>query len=185
MTLIRVLDHLPRGNLLDDTAWRKRHKLLLCVLGLHVPALFIFALWLAHSPLATCYGLVPLIGCILIGAWVPHRRMASFFTSAGLAYCSAALVVFTRGSIEAHFHFFVIIGFIALYQDWIPFLWNIVFTVLSHGLGTLWQAGLIFNHPDTQVNPWVWAAIHGIAVLFACVGLVALMSRSLPRLVLG
>ncbi len=32
----------------------------------------------------------------------------------------------------------MIIGFIALYQDWVPFSWNIVFTVLSHGLGTLW-----------------------------------------------
>ncbi len=172
MTLTRLLDYLPRGNLLDDTAWRKRHRLLLWVLGLHVPALFVFALWLAHSPRTTFYGLIPLVSCLVLGAWVPNRRVASFFTSAGLVYCSAALVVFARGSIEAHFHFFIIIGFIALYQDWVPFLWNIVFTVLSHGLGTLWQAGLIFNHPDAQVNPWVWAVIHGVAVLFACIGLV-------------
>lgn len=172
MTLTRLLDYLPRGNLLDDSAWRQRHKLLLWVLGLHIPALFVFALWLRHGPLATLYGLVPLMACLLAGAWTPQRRVASFFTSAGLVYCSAALVVFSRGSIEAHFHFFIILGFIALYQDWVPFLWNIVFTVLSHGLGTLWQADLIFNHPDAQVNPWTWALIHGVAVLFACVGLV-------------
>ncbi|MGH3765044.1 MAG: sensor histidine kinase [Pseudonocardiaceae bacterium] len=178
MTLTRLLDYLPRGNLLDDAAWRKRHRILLWVLGLHVPALFVFGLWLGHSPRVTGYGLIPLVVCLLVGVWMPQRswltrrRMASFFASAGLVYCSAALVVFSRGSIEAHFHFFIIIGFIALYQDWVPFLWNIVFTVLSHGLGTLWQAGLIFNHPDAQVNPWSWALIHGIAVLFACVGLV-------------
>ncbi|MGQ0716602.1 MAG: sensor histidine kinase [Pseudonocardiales bacterium] len=172
MTLTRLLDYLPRGNLLDDTAWRKRHRFVLWVLGLHLPALFVFALALQHSPLTTFFGLVPLIGCILLGIWKPQRRVASFFTSAGLVYCSAALVVFSGGSIEAHFHFFIIIGFIALYQDWVPFLWNIVFTVLSHGIGTAWQADLIFNHPAAQVNPWIWSLVHGVAVLLACLGVV-------------
>ncbi len=172
MTLTRLLDYLPRGNLLDDTAWMKRHHMVLWVLGLHLPALFIFALWLGHGLLATLVGLAPLIGCILLGIWKSQRRVASLLTSAGLVYCSAALVVFSRGSIEAHFHFFIIIGIIALYQDWVPFLWNIVFTVLSHGIGTAWQAGLMFNHPAAQVNPWVWSLIHGVAVLFACIGVV-------------
>ncbi|HEX2262395.1 MAG TPA: ATP-binding protein [Pseudonocardiaceae bacterium] len=172
MTLTRLLDYLPRGNLLDDTAWRKRHHMVLWVLGLHLPVLFIFALWLGHGLLATLVGLAPLIGCILLGIWKSQRRVASLLTSAGLVYCSAALVVFSRGSIEAHFHFFIIIGIIALYQDWVPFLWNIVFTVLSHGIGTAWQAGLMFNHPAAQVNPWVWSLIHGVAVLFACIGVV-------------
>ncbi|MDQ4011888.1 MAG: sensor histidine kinase [Actinomycetota bacterium] len=172
MTLTRLLDYLPRGNLLDDTAWRTRHQLVLWVLGLHLPALFVFALWLRHSLPATLVGLVPLIGCMLLGIWKSQRRAASFFTSAGLVYCSAALVVFSRGSIEAHFHFFIIIGIIALYQDWVPFLWNILFTVLSHGIGTAWQAGLMFNHPAAQANPWVWSLIHGVAVLLACIGVV-------------
>ncbi len=145
---------------------------MLWVLGLHLPALFVFALLLQHSLLTTLVGLIPLIGCMLLGIATPQRRVASFFTSAGLVYCSAALVVFSRGSIEAHFHFFIIIGIIALYQDWVPFLWNIVFTVLSHGIGTAWQAGLIFNHPAAQVNPWIWSLVHGVAVLLACVGVV-------------
>jgi signal transduction histidine kinase len=172
VTLHRLLDYLPRGNLLDDDAWQKRHRVLLWVLGLHLPTLFVFALWLQHNPLTTFYGLIPPALCLLAGIVTTQRRAASFFISAGLVYCSAALVVITRGSIEAHFHFFIIIGFIALYQDWVPFLWNIVFTVLSHGIGTAWQAGLIFNHPAAQENPWVWSLVHGVAVLFACVGVV-------------
>ena len=79
---------------------------------------------------------------------------------------------FSNGAIEAHFHFFIIIGFIALYQDWVPFLWNVVFTVLSHGIGTIWLGGQIFNHPAAQAHPWLWSFIHGIAVLLACVGMV-------------
>ncbi len=99
MTLTRLLDYLPRGNLLDDAAWRQRHQLVLWVLGLHLPALFVFALVLQHSLLTTFLGLIPLIGCMLLGVATPQRRVASFFTSAGLVYCSAALVVFSRGSI--------------------------------------------------------------------------------------
>jgi signal transduction histidine kinase len=90
----------------------------------------------------------------------------------GLVFCSAALVVVTTGSIEAHFHFFIIIGFIALYQDWVPFLWNVAFTVISHGIGTIWLGNLIFAHPAGQADPWLWSAIHGVAVLAACVGMV-------------
>ncbi len=59
--------------------------------------------------------------------------------TAGLVYCSSALVGLSDGAIEAHFHFFIIIGFIALYQDWVPFLFNILFTVVSHGVGSAWQ----------------------------------------------
>ncbi|MGH4024286.1 MAG: ATP-binding protein, partial [Pseudonocardiaceae bacterium] len=75
-------------------------------------------------------------------------------------------------SIEAHFHFFVIIGLIALYQDWVPFMWNIVFTVLSHGLGSAWRADLIFNHPAALNNPGLWSLIHASAVVAACIGVV-------------
>ena len=46
------------------------------------------------------------------------------------------------------------IGFIALYQDWVPFLWNVVFTVLSHGIGSALRTDLIFNHPAGQTSPW-------------------------------
>src|SRR5690606_21926662 len=75
-------------------------------------------------------------------------------------------------TIEAHFHFFIIIGFIALYQDWVPFLWNAAFTTVSHGVGSIWAPELIFNHPAAQQHPWVWASIHGIGVFIACVGMV-------------
>ncbi|MDT7641473.1 MAG: hypothetical protein QOC83_5761 [Pseudonocardiales bacterium] len=167
-----LIDYLPRGNLLDDAEWQRRHRLLQWVLGIHLPALFIFGLALHHD-LATVTGIlvVPLI-CVVLGHYITRRRPASVFITAGLTYCSAALVVFSRGSIEAHFHFFIIIGFIALYQDWVPFLWNIGFTVLSHGLGSVYKTDLIFDYPAAQQNPWVWSGIHGAAVLAACVGMV-------------
>jgi signal transduction histidine kinase len=170
--MTRLLDYLPRGNTLDDSAWRRRHRFLQWVLLLHLPSLFLFGLALHHSLETTAAVLIAPAVCLLLGRVITQRRVASFFITAGLVYCSAALVGLSRGSIEAHFHFFVMIGFIALYQDWVPFLWNIVFTVLSHGLGSVWQTNLIFNHPAGQTSPWVWSGIHGAAVLAACVGVV-------------
>ncbi|WP_219416069.1 sensor histidine kinase [Pseudonocardia nigra] len=168
----RLLEYLPRGNTLDEKAFRRRHRLLQWVLLLHVPALLVLGLALGNSPVFVgCTLIAPVVGLVL-GQVVTQRRMASFFTTGGYVFSSAALVLLTSGSIEAHFHFFIIIGFIALYQDWVPFLWNVTFTVVSHGVGTIWFGERIFNHPAAQSNPWLWSFVHGVAVLAACVGMV-------------
>ena len=167
-----VLDTLPRGYSLDERDWQRRHRLLLGVLATHVPGLALFGLLLGHAPLTVAYVLVTPVVCLAFGYWLRRRRRtAAVLVTAGLVYSSAALVGLTGGTIEAHFHFFIIIGFIALYQDWAPFLFNIIFTVISHGIGSAWHRTLIFNHPAAQANPWLWSAIHGVAVLLACVGM--------------
>ncbi|TQM15210.1 ATP-binding protein [Pseudonocardia kunmingensis] len=168
----RLLAYLPRGNTLDDRSWHRRHRLLQWVLAIHLPAIAVLGLALGNSPLVVGYALIAPVAFLVLGHVLRTRRLASSMITGGLVFCSAGLVVLTSGSIEAHFHFFIIIGFIALYQDWVPFLWNVGFTVVSHGIGTLWLGGLIFSHPAGQANPWLWSAIHGIAVLFACVGMV-------------
>jgi signal transduction histidine kinase len=170
--LTRLLAYLPRGNTLDDRAWHRRHVFLQGVLLLHLPLLFAFGLYMGRSLPGTLGVLSVPAACLVLGRLIRHRRVASVLITAGLTYCSAVLVSFSGGSIEAHFHFFIMIGFIALYQDWVPFLWNVLFTVLSHGLGSAVRTDLIFNHPSGQTSPWVWSAIHGAAVLAACCGVV-------------
>ncbi len=148
-TVKRLLTYLPRGNTLDDAAWARRHRILQWLLGLHLPGLAVFGILLGWGLSTTVPVLIPPAVCLGLGhALRGRRRHAEIAITAGLTYCSAALVGLTYGSIEAHFHFFIIIGFIALYQDWVPFLWNVIFTVLSHGLGSAWQSNLIFNHPE-------------------------------------
>jgi signal transduction histidine kinase len=170
--LTRLLAYLPRGNTLDDRAWHKRHLFLQALLLLHLPCLFVFGVFMGRTAWDTMVVLSVPAACLVLGHLIKHRRTASVLITAGLTYCSAVLVSFSNGSIEAHFHFFIMIGFIALYQDWVPFLWNVVFTVLSHGLGSVARTDLIFNHPSGQTSPWVWSAIHGVAVLAACCGVV-------------
>ncbi len=168
-----VINFLPRGTQLPEGVWQRRHRLLLVVLALHVPALVAFGVALGRPLLSTlAMQVVPVAGVVLGAVLRRHRRLASIAVTGGLVWCSGALVALSGGSIEAHFHFFIIIGFIALYQDWVPFLFNVLFTVISHGVGSMWLRTLMFNHPAAQENPWLWSMLHGLAVLFACVGVV-------------
>ncbi|WP_433504129.1 ATP-binding protein [Pseudonocardia halophobica] len=171
--MTRLLDWLPRGNTLDEASFRRRHLLLQWVLAAHIPVLFLFG-WLLDNPLGLVLGagIAPVVVLLVTGHFVTQRRVAASCISAGLVWCSIALVAVTHGTIESHFHFFIIIGFIALYQDWVPFLWNILLTGVSHGIGTIFYPTLIFNHPAAQRDPWLWGGIHAGAVLLACVGMV-------------
>ena len=145
---------------------------MICLLALLVGGL---APWLVVAGRGTAASrLVGLdaLACLIVGRLLRSRRPAAAFITLGLVYCSAALVGLSDGAIEAHFHFFIIIGFIALYQDWVPFLLNILFTVLSHGIGSSLVPDLMFSHAAAQNNPWGWSLIHGVSVLAACVGVV-------------
>src|SRR3954452_15159818 len=167
---MRILDYLTRGDMVDDAAWQRRHRFLLVVLLSLSPALAVFGLGVGNTALVTALvALVPLITAA--GGWfAPGRLSGELFVTAGLSGSSAGLVILSGGYIEAHFAFFVIIGFLTLYQSWVPFVFNIVFTTLSHGIGTVLVPTLMFNHHAGQHSPWAWSLIHGFAVLLACIG---------------
>jgi signal transduction histidine kinase len=166
-----LINILPRGNTLSEADWQRRHRLLQWVLLVHVPVLAAIGLALHNPLLPLAIALTIPVVCAVAGRLLSHhRRLGSAAVSAGLVWCSTALVGITNGSIESHFHFFIIIGFIALYQDWVPFLLNVLFTVITHGVGSMWLRTLMFNHPAAQAHPWLWSLIHGVAVLLACVG---------------
>jgi len=86
-----------------------------------------------------------------------------------LLSASAFLVHLSGGYIEMHFHFFVALALIALYQDWAPFLIAIGFVLVEHGvLGVIYPPA-VYNHPSAWSNPWGWAGIHAIFVAAASV----------------
>jgi diguanylate cyclase len=165
-----VQQWLPKGQLLPEHIWRRRHATIVWLLWLHVPTLFVFGLVMGQS--------VPHMlqesGIVAIAAWVAaserftvkQRVIAASF---GLISSSAILVHLSGGYIEAHFHFFVMIGVLTLYQDWIPFLVAISYVVLHHGLGGVLAPESVYNHPDAVGHPWRWALVHGGFVLAASV----------------
>lgn len=162
---------LPRGERIDDDAFRERHRILTWFLIAHLPLLLVFGLWRGQDPVHVAIELAaPTVLAALARATRLPRRWQGLATTAGLVYVSAVIVHFSGGTIEAHFHFFIIVGFIALYQDWATFAWAIGFTLISHGvMGTL-DPRAMYNHEAALNSPWKWALIHAAAVGVAAIG---------------
>src|SRR6201989_3652298 len=86
------------------------------------------------------------------------RRAGSTVVALGLLTCSAVLVEITHGLIEAHFHFFVMVAALSLYEDWVPFLVAVAYVFFEHGLmATVMDHDDVFNHPRSA---WKWALVH-------------------------
>src|SRR5205807_9378461 len=104
---------------------------------------------------------------VVAGSSGARRRLSSATAALGLVVSSALIVHLSGGVIEAHFHFFVMVGILTLYQDWQPFLLAIGFVVVHHAvLGTL-DPSAVYNHPEAVAHPFKWALIHGAFVLAA------------------
>ena len=162
---------LPKGQLLPEHVLRRRHHSICALLWLHVPALFIFGVLMGNSIVHTTLDVSLIVLCGL-GASLERFRMKARVIAAsfGLVTCSAVLVDLWGGITEAHFHFFVMIGVLTLYQDWTPFLVAIAFVVVHHGVGGVLDPKAVFgDNPQADRNPWLWACIHGGFVLAASV----------------
>ena len=163
--LRRAQSALPQGRLLSDELWDRRHRGMILLLCLHIPALALFG-WARGKGLGHSTFEAGMIGGLTLVAAVPGlgRRVRATAASVGLVTCSALLVHFWDGTIEAHFHFFVVVCLLMLYQDWTPFLVAIGFVVVHHGvLGGL-APDSVYAHGG---SPWVWALVHGSFVVAA------------------
>jgi diguanylate cyclase len=164
----RLRDALPRGRLLPESVWEGRHRAIVTILWLHVIGLAAFALLTGHTPLEALASSSPVAFLTLAASVRPlSRGLRSCAASLGLVTASAVLVHLSGGYIEAHFHFFVVLGVLALYQDWAPFLIAIGYVIVHHALVGIVDPNGVFNHPGAKENPALWALIHGAFVLAA------------------
>jgi hypothetical protein len=166
----RIRRSLPQGRSLPEDVWRQRHRVIQWLLWLHVAALVVFALVRGYSPLHALADSSIVAGAALVAGWTGGgRRVRMAAATFGLVSASAIGVHLSGGTIEMHFHFFVMIGVITLYHDWFPFLLAIAFVALHHGvMGVISPVG-VYNHAAAQTNPWKWAVIHAVFVLGASV----------------
>jgi hypothetical protein len=104
------------------------------LLWLHVVALPAFAVArgypLGHGALDT----FPILACAL-GASTGRLsdRTRSAIGALGLVTCSAILTHLWGGVTEAHFHFFVVVALLSLYEDWLPWGVSIAYVLVHHG----------------------------------------------------
>jgi len=92
---------------------------------------------------------------------------AALAATFGLFSASGILVHFSGGTIEAHFHFFVMVTLISLYEASPPYLFAIGYVVLHHATVGIFAPDSVYNHAAAIEDPVTWAGIHGLFVLAA------------------
>jgi diguanylate cyclase len=164
----QALALLPQGRLLPERSWRRRHRWIVILVWLHALALAAFGV-VAGFGLVHSVGEAGFVAAAAAAAGIERlgRRFRSLAASVGLITASALLVHLSGGLIEAHFHFFVVLPILVLYQDWFPFLLALAYVVVHHGLLGAVEASSVYNHPDAVAHPWKWALIHGAFVVAA------------------
>jgi signal transduction histidine kinase len=164
---------LPRGHTLPAATWDRRHRAILLLQTVQLIGLSWFGIFMAVDPTHLLLEMAILGGLLVLAMvhWL-GKRVRALVSSFGLVSCSALLTHFSGGYIEAHFHFFVMLGIIVLYEDWIPFLLSIAYVAVHHGtVGTIDPAS-VYNHPAAIANPWLWAGIHALFILWLSAALI-------------
>lgn len=163
-----VLRSLPRGGSLPEELWRRRHRFIVALLWGHVAFIPVFAVVRGFSFSHALVEVAPVAAfTVMAGLSGKSRKLQSVASALGLLTASAVLVHLSGGTIEMHFHFFVVVGILTMYEDWVPFLLAIGYVLVHHGLMGLIDPRSVFNHPAAWDHPWRWAAIHAVFVLAA------------------
>ncbi len=161
---------LPKGGLLPKELWLRRHRGMVALLWLHAVGAIVYALiegfGILHSFLE---GGVVALAAVVASSPRGSERLRSCAVSFGLLSASAILVHISGGLIEMHFHFFLMVAVISLYQDWLPFLIAVGYVIVDHGLFGALAPHIIYNDPQAIAHPWKWALIHGGFVVGASI----------------
>jgi PAS domain S-box-containing protein len=174
----------PSGGSLPETVWRGRRRFLVGLTWFHAVAIaasgpvlghrweWSFAALFADGTVlhAAAEGGIVAVFAAVAGWPRASRTFQATCVGFGLMSASGILVHLSGGYIEAHFHFFVMLAFLALCQDWIPYLLAVAFVAVHHGVvGVIWPEH-VYNHTAAYSAPWTWAGIHAGFVLASCIG---------------
>jgi methyl-accepting chemotaxis protein len=175
---------IPRIEL-SDRAFRARHRTLRIVLWLHVPLVIAVAVLSghggvhlfgqtghanmpsAHAVVVWLYILGTLL-CALLASVVTSRRGGAMIVSIGLLLAATALVHGGGGLTDLHFHFFVVLALIGLYQDAATFAMAIGVVAAHHLVMGLLAPEMVFTTPAAREHPVAFVAMHAGFVLAMC-----------------
>ena len=174
--IARYIENTPNGTEIPDESFTKRHRGILLFSMAFVP--FVFAVSrltgvqsvtgaeLPAIPLVHSVAGTGLILALLLIAAVPllPRRVRSALAALAFMTVGSVLAYFTGGFIEAHFLYFVGVGVVALYEDWVPFGVAIGYVATQHSVFGLIEWFTVYNHPAAMAKPVVWGGIHAVFV---------------------
>ena len=165
--MTRLLELLPSGARLTPDALDARHRINTTLLWVQVPLLVLVGL-LGPQP-AWERLVLPLVPAAF-GIWarlVSSTGVRSDLTAVGLLSVSFAGIELAGGVVDAHFHIFVMLVFVALYQRWSALLVAIVSVVVHHAV-----VGLLF--PEHVFGMAGMSALHLVGTVAFHAGMVVL-----------
>jgi methyl-accepting chemotaxis protein len=162
---------------LSDEAFASRHRALATVLWAHLPLVIGVALFTGRATGENAGMLWAVIAatlvCAVAAGLAQGRRARAVSVAVGLLFAADALVHGGGGLTDLHFHFFVVLALIGLYQDWVPFALAVVLVATHHlGVGAA-APDTVFSDPAARANPLAWALLHAAFVLAMCAAQVA------------
>ncbi len=138
-----VLGRLIPDVSLSEETFAARHRVLRLLLWVHVPVVLVLGYFTGqlspghHAPLLLAV-LGGVMACGVVSGTATSKAGRALSTSIGFLLATDALVHAGGGMIDLHFHFFVIIALIGLYQDWRAFAWAVVLVGAHHfGVGAI------------------------------------------------
>jgi diguanylate cyclase (GGDEF)-like protein/PAS domain S-box-containing protein len=180
---LRGTAFLPRVRLSEE-AFRTRHRALRWVLWAQFP---LIALVMASSGTSaashhTMPGMVGvdgggvvtvttlgLVACALASLVVRPPRAAAAVVSLGLLLAAALMTAVSGGRTELHFAFFLVVGLVSLYQDWLPLALAFVLVVVHHLAMGLHDPTLLFSDADAKRDWLGLTALHAGFIFGSCV----------------
>ena len=155
---------------LPDELWEARHAWMLRILFLHVPALLVVAIGFGYPAWHAVQEVAVILAVVLGATHVRSQTARALLAATALLSCSALLVHFTGGLIEAHFHFFVAVTLLAFYEDRRVYVLAVAYVLVHHGIiGTQFpESTRVFEHPAYPgVSAWIWAGVHAGFILLS------------------
>jgi diguanylate cyclase (GGDEF)-like protein/PAS domain S-box-containing protein len=162
----RIVAAIPVGVKLAPQEWARRHRWIVALVWFHVPVIVVFGFARGNGLAHNAAEGIPVAACAVLAGQVEwNQRVRSVLAGLGLMLSSAVLVHLSGGLTVMHFHFFVMLGVISLYQDWLPFLLAIGFVAAHHGIVGYFRPHDVFDNPAAWRSPVKWAALHAFFVL--------------------
>lgn len=165
-----IRTHIPTSGDIGDTEWAHRHRMV--VIGYVMSSVIASAITVGrdirldqvdpgHVLLEIVVVMAPGIALVL---GRHSRRIQQTLATTGILMACGLLVHGTGGLIESHFSYFVLLPLIALYTDWQPYLYAVVYVGATHGVVGTIAPETMYNHPAAIANPFGWGVLHALYV---------------------
>ena len=157
------------GPGLPDEQWAYHHDIVSLTLAGLAVAVSVYSASQGYGPLPLLTHGLPLLLLTLVARWSAFGRgLREVAAALGLMTASALAVHAAEGATEAHFLFYALLPFAAVYASRAPFVIAVVFVAVHHAVLGVLAPDAVFRD---ETAPLVMAAVHAGFVLvesFAC-----------------